>query len=150
MIPELDQHGLLPPGVWHCTLTEAQSRFATTAHRRDLWRGLGQFIATHVPQVPGVVALYIDGSYTTSKPAPADIDVIADLADLQGADPLAAILHAKLRRAEFRQIYGVDFWVRHPELPLDLAKTFQQVGDKQASRLGLHPTHPKGILRVRP
>ena len=150
MIPELDQHGLLPPGVWHCTLTEAQARFATTAHRRQLWQGLSRFIAGHVPNVPGIVALYIDGSYTTSKPLPADIDVVADLVGIEDVDALLQSLRAKLRRAEFKQTYGVDFWVRHPDLPIDLASTFQQVGDKQAARLGLLPSHPKGILKVRP
>lgn len=150
MIPELDQHGLLPPGIWPCTFAEAQARFATTSHRRQLWEGLRRFMANHVPKVPGVVAIYIDGSYTSSKALPADIDVVADLVGLEDTEALLESLRAKLRRAEFKQTYGVDFWVRHPDLPIDLAATFQQVGDKQAARLGLHPTHPKGILKVRP
>lgn len=150
MIPELDKHGLLPPGVWPCTLAEVSNRFATSPHRRHLWRGLRRFIRSQLPAVPGVVSLYLDGSYTTSEERPNDIDVVADLVGVDHVEALLQVFRASLIRAQFKHRFGVDFWLRHPDLPADPAATFQQVGPPRAAQLGLHPDHPKGILKVRP
>lgn len=148
MIPPLNDFGLLPQGVWPCQLYEVSERFATSPGRRKLWEGFQTFSGTQLRAVEGVGALYIDGSYTTDKPDPSDIDVVADLVGIKGHEALLQAFAAKLRRQQFKQQFGVDFWVRHPELPGDFAAFFQQVGDKAAARLGLHPSHPKGILKV--
>jgi hypothetical protein len=150
VIPELDKLGLLPPGVWTCTLAEVSSRFATTPHRRRLWEGMQRFISGHLPAVPGVAGLYIDGSFTTDKARPSDIDIVADLSCIEQPDALLQALRARLQHSQLKRTYGVDFWIKHPELPNDLAAFFQQIGDRKAAQLGLHPTHPKGILKVHP
>jgi hypothetical protein len=35
MIPELDERGSLPPGIYRATWTEIVTRYATSTHRRD-------------------------------------------------------------------------------------------------------------------
>lgn len=147
MIPALDEVGLLPVGVWECTLAEAEEVFATTPHRRELWDGLIRFLAAEVePHAP--LPVWIDGSFTRRKDHPADIDVVVDFSGIPGdvAMPLAISLYR--RNAQLKQAYKVDAYPRHPEIPNDFAAYFQYAGSKAAAEFQIETTHPKGILKV--
>jgi hypothetical protein len=39
-IPEFDERGNLPPGIYHATWTEIVTRYATSVRRRELLDGL--------------------------------------------------------------------------------------------------------------
>src|SRR6476660_9378466 len=77
-IPELNAEGVLPPGIHDCTLKEVRERFGVfqSSDRRPRlfatlralvyeWRTAGLFLA-----------VLLDGSFVTSKPAPNDIDLV--------------------------------------------------------------------------
>ena len=150
MIPELDDNGLLPPGVWECSLEEISDRFAFNEHRKTLWEGFKHFLNAvrwpHALSTP----IWIDGSYCRSKATPSDIDVVLDLSETHSHEAEQVALQIRFRHAEIKARYHVDLWVKHPSLPNDLTKFFQYVGDKAAAELQLQPKDPKGILRVLP
>lgn len=147
-IPEFDERGLLPPGVCDCTLAEIANRFCLNDHRRMLWASFEHFLnAEYRPRgLPPV--LWIDGSFSTDKALPSDIDVVTDLYGApEGVVGMALGLH--LESSRLKASYRVDFWPRHPLIPNDLTQFFQYVGDKRAAQLRIDPHDHKGILRVR-
>lgn len=74
-IPEFDERGNLPAGIHWATLDDVIKRFSSSKsmRRAKLGKCLVQFIS-----LVNLYAqeIYIDGSYTTSKLAPGDIDLI--------------------------------------------------------------------------
>jgi predicted nucleotidyltransferase len=147
VIPALDDIGLLPPGVWECTLAEAEEVFATTPHRRELWKGFLQFLADEVePHTP--VPIWIDGSFTRRKDHPSDIDVVVDFSDLPEAVAMPMAVSLYLRNSKLKAAYKVDAYPRHPEIANDFAAFFQYAGSKAAAEFQIDSKHPKGILRV--
>ena len=150
MIPPLDGLGLIPEGIWDCTFAEIENRFCWNDHRRTLWADFKRFIAdVYAPCAMGM-PVWVDGSFTRSKPLPEDIDLVIDFSSEAINHVVDTMLSLRKRAADFKTNYHVDVWVRHPELPVDLAEFFQYVGDKAASELNLQPKDPKGILRVTP
>ncbi len=67
---------VLPPGVHQAGLDDVEIAFATNAWRRDLFYGLvdaaGRLRSAQCPTI------YLDGSYVTGKPKPADFDACWD------------------------------------------------------------------------
>jgi hypothetical protein len=94
--------------------------------------------------------IYIDGSFIRQKPEPEDIDLVLDLSSLPTHDAIQMALEIRYRWDEFKRLYNLDVWTRHPSLPHDLVDFFQYAGDKAAAELHLDPKHRKGILRIRP
>lgn len=148
MIPQLDDNGLLPIGVWDCTLDEIEARFVWNPHRRQLWTGMVDFIVNECAPLASSFPIWIDGSFTRSKPHPEDIDVVLDVTDLPQEVALPYLLRLRIRSAEIKAQYHLDVWPRHPLWPTDLGAFFQYVGDKAAAELSLEPKDKKGILRV--
>jgi hypothetical protein len=78
-IPELNQDGLLPPGIHECTLDELEARFdggGFGEHRRYfLIRNLRTFLA-EVRKVKFIAWVAVDGSFVTAKETPGDIDIV--------------------------------------------------------------------------
>jgi hypothetical protein len=78
MIPEFDENGNLPPGIHEATFEEVVARFSLPksrkrASRTQKLRAFYSFIRLYAVQ------LYVDGSYTTSKPSPNDVDLVVFL-----------------------------------------------------------------------
>lgn len=148
MIPALDANGLLPPGVWDCTLAEIAQRFAYNDHRRQLWVGFLAFLEVEYRPHRLPCPVFVAGSFTRHTPLPSDVDVVVDMNHLPGATAMPIGMSWRIRSAAIKRDYHVDIWPRHPEVPTDLAAFFQYVGDKAAAELQLQPKDPKGILRV--
>lgn len=77
-IPDFDEHGHLPPGIYTVDIDAVVKRFggSKSLKRSQLTKNLKQFynfVKYHATEV------YIDGSYTTQKLAPSDIDMIVIL-----------------------------------------------------------------------
>src|SRR5262245_27238275 len=77
-IPALDANGLLPPGVHEASIEEVRElfgQFRETEQRVRLQAALEAFLAeargTHL-----VVAVIVDGSFTTGKAQPGDVDIV--------------------------------------------------------------------------
>src|SRR5438045_575232 len=80
-LPELNAEGLLPAGIFDCTLEEVCQqfgRFQGSDRRPRLFLRLEELI--NAMQRSGLFeAILIDASFVTAKPEPNDIDVIAVL-----------------------------------------------------------------------
>lgn len=82
MIPPFDERGNLPPGIHKAGWAEIEARFGATPWRRSLLLGLRD--ALERLRSAGVGTVYLDGSFVTSKVAPADFDACWAP---QGVDP---------------------------------------------------------------
>jgi hypothetical protein len=88
--PPFTTAGLPPPGIHHATWEEVCNRFGGTRRRRELLRGL-QLVATNLRDA-GAWALWLDGSFVTSKPAPGDYDGVWELNQIVDLDKLDPVL----------------------------------------------------------
>lgn len=154
-IPLLDPHGLLPLGVHDCTVDEIGERFggSNDGPRRDLfngflrWRGL--LLRRNLP-----VEIFVDGSFTTSKDYPGDVDVALRLPAptrelaraLREADDL-------LNPAKTKPTYSVDVHVFSDGVDEpasgNLVRFYSMMRPEDARRHGVPGNHVRGILRVR-
>lgn len=73
MIPEFGPDGALPPGIHITTLKEFEQRFSTTIVRRGMFIKLLKLIEDL--RGIGCSAIYVDGSFTTTKRIPGDMDI---------------------------------------------------------------------------
>jgi hypothetical protein len=145
-IPNLNEQGLLPPGIYDCALEEIGERFGTfqsTDRRSRLYRRLQEYLI-QVRSTNLVVAVIVDGSFVTSKHAPGDIDLILVLpsnhdfsAELQ---PMAYNVLSRRRvsrRYEFDALVARENTREYTEYTAD----FQRVRGQ--------PHLQKGMLRIR-
>jgi len=81
MLPNYDENGFLPEGVWDCSLEELQTRFAAfrrSDRRLKLFAELEKLFA-EIIKTNWVKEIIIDGSFVTEKEEPNDIDIILAL-----------------------------------------------------------------------
>lgn len=101
-IPDLDEHGHLPPGLHRATVEEVVARFCVgSEQRRRLERPLRLLVEVAVDAA--ALALYLNGSFVTDSASPADIDaaiVLPDDFDTQG------VCSRRLR--DLHRVYGLD------------------------------------------
>ena len=151
-IPSLTQYGMLPSGVHTCSLTEAIDLFVTNPRRERLWEQFLAFTNWLGEQgIEGPLWAILNGSFTTSKPEPQDIDVVIEL---ENAEPwlISRVVYIFSTRHDWiKQEYEIDFFVNHSSLPpnQNMVEFFQYVRDFTAVELGIDDlSFRKGLLRV--
>jgi len=80
VIPEFDENGNLPPGIYFCEWDEFKYRFSTNFKRAQMIHGLE--LAMTQLKAAGCRTIYIDGSFVTSKSTPGDFDACWDSEDV--------------------------------------------------------------------
>jgi hypothetical protein len=77
-LPDFDENGTLPPGIYAVNLDIILTRFggSKSLKRSQLTRNFREFY-NFIKYYS--IGIYVDGSYTTSKMAPRDIDLIVHL-----------------------------------------------------------------------
>jgi hypothetical protein len=132
MIPPLNEHGYLPPGVHPATLEEVIARFGVGNEERQ---ACGQSLRWLLPmcRAAGIARVVLNGSFITDREEPGDIDCVL----IPGPDFDADREAARLLR------FGL------PYLSLQIAETREDlqffVDDLFASdRFG----RPKGLVEV--
>jgi hypothetical protein len=83
MIPSFEPGGNLPAGVHWAEWDEVEQVFGTNQRRRRLTSGLQEGVTAL--WVAGCQTVYVDGSFVTTKPDPADYDCAWEVV---GVDPL--------------------------------------------------------------
>ena len=144
-IPALTSEGLLPPGIWDCTLVELRERFGSFSgsdHRSRLFTRLEELF--QAMQYSGLFeALLVDGSFVTAKLTPNDIDIVAVLFPGHNFErDLPMSEYALVSRAMLRRRYGFDVVI--VEKDSKLCKTYIEF----FSRVRDNPTVNKGMLRL--
>ena len=80
MFPPFDNRGYLPPGIHRCTIDELAERFGHGSPERLVEMSeLREFFAWC--RQMGIGRALINGSFTTSKVAPNDVDVVVLLGE---------------------------------------------------------------------
>ena len=75
MIPQFDEQGVLPPGIYDTSLEEITLKLGGTQQREKLISGLDAYL--RIWDESGFLSLaIIDGSFVTGKTDPCDIDII--------------------------------------------------------------------------
>lgn len=104
MIPPLDPlTGALPLGRHLASLNEVQQRFATTQYREVIWKDFLK-VTTMVGHIASIAAVWLSGSYLTSKDQPSDIDSVYWVYSDYNPTRMAALnsLPSALRASQFR------------------------------------------------
>ena len=115
-IPKLNSNGELPPGIYISTVAEVELIFGSTSERRKkLMAGLKTVIS--IFKKAGVNKIFLDGSFTTNKIEPADIDGCWSMigVNLKKLDPrfwdIKNLEEKEKNRNELRELFGIDFFV---------------------------------------
>lgn len=149
-IPALTADGYLPVGEFDCDLAEFEGAFCGNDHRTELLGKFREFL-TWLRDEHGLdLPFFVDGSYTTSKEVPSDIDFVLDLTNASERQIGIALRLFTLCQAEIKQNFKVDFWFYHPGADKDLRKFFQYVRVEELQQRQLPPDTRKGILRIQP
>ena len=141
-IPDFNTEGLLPPGLYDCTLEELRERFGSfqgSDRRCRLFDRLESFVQE--AKRAGVVrALIVDGSFVTDIDDPGDIDVIVvSLASDELPADLRPAEYNVLSKRHVRRHFGLDVLLAqegHSRL-LKYIEFFSQVRNKPATCKGL-------------
>jgi hypothetical protein len=144
-LPELNEEGFLPSGIYDCTLEELKQRFGSfqvSNRRPELFLRLAEYISE--AKLGGLLhALIIDGSFVTAEASPNDVDMIAVLKpDHDFSAELRPYQANVLSNRHVRRRYGFDVLVAREgsEEYTEYTAFFQQVRGK--------PELNKGILRI--
>lgn len=113
-ILDLNENGLLPQGVYDCTLDEIGARFGrfqTTDRRIRLFEKLRALVEEE-RQAGLAIEIIVDGSFVTDKPEPGDIDLLIVLpADYNSSVELPPFRYNATSPASLRRRYRLDFFV---------------------------------------
>lgn len=112
MIPGLVDIGsswsVLPPGVHDATLQDAEHRFATNAWRRTLFEGFRRGLQELFRA--GCRTVFLDGSFVTDKPNPADFDCCWDPVGVDDTRLDPVLLDFSQGRIAQKLKYGGEFF----------------------------------------
>jgi hypothetical protein len=151
-ISPLTLQGILPEGIYECTLNEIEAVFVTNAQRKSLWSEFRVFIEW-VKSMKTFDYLYIDGSFVTRKTTtddePNDIDCVLELPP--PSPSVKQMIDANLLNHGYvKDKYKVDLYivVRYQK-ENDLREFFQYLRPEEAMSRGLKAGDKKGILKIR-
>lgn len=110
VIPEFNEDGKLPPGIIKTKMSEFKDRFVIgkSPKRLELFKKYKEYARLLKSANIGTVQ-WIDGSYTTSKPEPGDIDLIThvDINDLEQDDELYQTVLRLASKEESERIHSL-------------------------------------------
>jgi hypothetical protein len=109
-IPDFDENGNLPPGIYDVSLRDIERHFTWTDRRKQLFEGFKRAIANLTKAK--VKKVWVDGSFVTSKDDPNDIDgcwQADEYVDADLLDPVFLDMHPP--REAMKVKYGVDFLI---------------------------------------
>jgi hypothetical protein len=139
MIPDFDELGNLPPGIYSASLDEVVQRFRVpkSIRRKELTETLVRFIEfiEHF-----AINAYIDGGYITSKQSPKDVDLLVILPE-----------NFDFNSSEARRLKGFQVDKKNNRLHIfALRRTLQVDKIQQGLEWFTHDRNsiPKGIINI--
>jgi len=113
--------------------------------RAEILDGLAKYLGVIRP-IGVFGALFVDGSFTTNKAIPGDVDVVLE-APLPVPGLLPIFQRPELNPAHVKATYNVHVCFAFPNHPSSV-DLFQQLRTADQAKLKLAPTYRKGILRL--
>ena len=138
-IPPFNQYGLLPPGIHLASMEELVQKLGFSSKRQDLIeQGLKPVVERL--KVLGVHEMYLNGSFTTFKPSPGDIDGYV-------LTTVGSILEAEVieRYEEWKATYRVDLWPAYTD---ELGEMSQDWWQGHFGHTKEQPPKAKGIVKL--
>ncbi len=151
-IPDFNQYGWLPEGRFDTTREEINGRYLQNPNRSAIWMKFEQFMAevAALPWAASIQAYFLDGGFTSNKPATKDIDVVLDLSGASDAVLWDAVTWITTHQPRVMSDYQVDLYPYHPRMPNNLIGFFQYVKEDERIRKGAPMDIRKGLLVFRP
>jgi hypothetical protein len=153
-LPEVDEHGNLPPGIHDATLEEIERVFGSfqrSGRRPVLMQRLKEYVS-EAARAGWRATVIIDGSFVMSRvDEPEDIDVILVLpSEWDMAADLRPFEYNLISKKRVKKKYGFDvFAVRHASVEYDKwTEFFSRVNVKWSEVFGLPTDLRKGLVRV--
>lgn len=140
MMPGFDPAGNLPAGIHWVTWKEMVAGLGFTPRRRRLLAGLREALA--LLKAAGCRAVYVDGSFVTAKPQPADFDACWAIGGVDPDELDPVFLDFSNSRAKQKSRFLGEFFPA--EIPEGISgRTFLEFfqRDKESGA-------PKGILAL--
>jgi predicted nucleotidyltransferase len=111
VLPELTNHGELPPGVHIADWHEFESCFGGWSPRRVwLFRPVADQLAA---SGGGLRRVFVWGSFVTAKPTPRDLDILLIMSENFEADRMSARAQAVFDSTRAKLLFEADvFWAR--------------------------------------
>lgn len=76
-VPQLTNHGFLPPGIYDCTLPELKFKFANLSQKRlELYVLFETFLSGLMEHMECIEEVYVDGQFVSNLEETSDIDVL--------------------------------------------------------------------------
>jgi hypothetical protein len=144
-LPEFNENGDLPPGVYRVSIDEVIGRFSgsTSARVRCTWTL--SHIYNLAVRTGHLCRVVVFGSYVTAKPDPNDVDVILVMDDSFSQADLPVETRDLFDHSVAQARYGASiFWIQPSILIADSMDAF--VAHWQVKRDGTK----RGILEVHP
>lgn len=117
---------VLPPGIHHATIREAEIALAFNARRREIFSGF--LLATTALYDAGCSRVYLDGSFVTAKPIPGDFDACWDSSGVNPARLDPVLLNFEPGRKSQKAKFQGEFFPAHvPNAPGQTFVDFFQV-----------------------
>lgn len=144
-IPEFNEVGNLPAGVYEITLDELFVRFEGPSQQRRSVSDRIRRILGLAKSTNKLSSVLIFGSYVTNKTDPNDVDMILIMQDDFRPETFSDEVSALFDHSRAKTELGADvFWIRPGLLILDTLDAFKQRW--QLTREGDY----RGIIEVRP
>lgn len=131
-IPDLNEHGFLPEGIHDCTLEEIGARFGrfqSSDRRIRLFEKLRELFVEE-RRAGLAIEIYVDGSFTTSKTEPGDIDLVIVLPIIynSGVD-LPPFEYNAISERRIRRHYQFDVFVvrEHSDAYFEKIRFYQKI-----------------------
>lgn len=145
MIPDLikipeSPWELLPPGIHLTTMDDILMRFATNDSRKRQFDGLIQ--ALNNLFYAGSPQIFLDGSYVTSKPIPADYEVCWDIRFVRSELLDLVFFDLTNNRQKQKEKYGGEFF------PAQLTEGMSGKPFLEFFQTDKHTGAAKGILKL--
>lgn len=141
-IPALDENGFLPAGVHDASLDELRQRFGRfqETEKRVTLQGLLETFLTEARATGLVAAVIVNGSFTTAKARPSDIDLIVVLR--QNHDYVAELRPVEYSvlsrtRVKARFPFDVVYVTEAPEILDGAVRYFAQIRGTPGARKGM-------------
>lgn len=154
--PQLDERGLLPPGVHDVSMEDVEAMFGQmqrTTRRMVLFKSLKQFV-DEVRRAGFATEIRIDGSFVMKQvDEPGDIDVVLVMKpdwDMASAD-IKPFEYNLLSKKRTKQTYGIEVYTVLAGIaddPDGMSAFFEQVNPRWSQLYNWPSGLKKGVLRV--
>ncbi len=144
-LPEFNDVGNLPEGIYEVTMEEAIIRFGGTSKQRKMVTDRFKRILSLAVATGKLESVLIFGSYVTSKLEPNDVDLILVMQDDFRPETAVGEVASLFDHGRAKLEFAADiFWIRPGLLILDTLDAFKR--RLQLTREG----HRRGIIEVKP